>query len=49
MADHGAYLDDIARTLGHPTTRVVERTYRHGLRPTVRARDVMINLFGLVR
>lgn len=49
MADHAAYVDDIAKTLGHASTRVVERTYRHGLRPTVRARDVMINLFGLVR
>jgi integrase len=49
MADHAAYLDDIAKILGHPTTRMVERTYRHAPRPTVRARDVMINLFGLVR
>jgi len=49
MADHGAHLDDIARTPGHASTRMVERTYCHALRPTVRARDVMINLFGLVR
>jgi integrase len=47
MADQGAYLDDIAQTLGHTTTRMVERTYRHALRPTVRgSRDVMNGLFG---
>lgn len=35
LADEGVRNEDIADLLGHTTTRMVEQTYRHRLRPTI--------------
>jgi hypothetical protein len=48
MAAQDAYLDDIAETLGHTTTRMVEAHAPARTRPTERgSREVMNHLFGI--